>query len=158
MIRNYRQEDLPYIQDSANRAWRNIFKMFKRTYGNELFDIIFPDPDELVGRHLQSHCKDHPEWVRICEEEGRIAGFITFRTDHDKKTGHIGYNAVDPECGLKGIGQQMYNAVLDYFRAEGMRFATVTTGLDEAHTKARRAYERAGFNIHHEDVNYYIKL
>jgi ribosomal protein S18 acetylase RimI-like enzyme len=158
MIRNFRQEDLPFIQDIANRAWRNIFEMFKQTYGKELFDIIFPDPGERVGKHLQLHCKDHPEWVRICEEEGRIAGFITFHTDHDKKIGHIGYNAVDPECGLKGIGQQMYKAVLDYFRAEGMRYAAVLTGLDEAHAKARRAYERAGFNLHHEDVNYYIKL
>jgi len=34
----------------------------------------------------------------------------------------------------------------------------VHTGLDYAHAAARRAYERAGFNIRHEDVDYYMKL
>jgi len=158
MIRNFRQEDLPFIRDIANRAWHNIFEMFKQTYGMELFATMYPDTDELKGNQVQTHCKEHPELVRICEEEGRVVGFITFHADQQKKIGHIGNNAVDPECGLKGIGQQMYKAVLDYFRAEGMRYASVQTGLDEAHAKARRAYERAGFNIHHENVNYYMKI
>ena len=158
MIRNLRQEDLPFIRNIANRAWREIFKMFKQAYGKELFDIMYPDADELKGKQVQAYCNEHPELVRICEEEGRVVGFITFHADQQKKLGHISNNAVDPECGLKGIGQQMYKAVLDYFRAEGMRYAAVTTGLDEAHAKARRAYERAGFNIHHEDVTYYTKL
>jgi ribosomal protein S18 acetylase RimI-like enzyme len=65
---------------------------------------------------------------------------------------------VDPDCGLKGIGQQMYGAVFDYFRAHGMTYAQVQTGLDDAHARARRAYERAGFDIAHQDVTYYRKL
>lgn len=59
---------------------------------------------------------------------------------------------------MKGIGQQMYKAVLDYFRQQGMLYAKVLTGLDEAHTRARKAYERAGFNIKCESVNYFMKL
>jgi len=161
IIRNYQQKDLPFIQDIANRAYRNILEMFKQTYGEELLNIIYPGADEHIhiGERVQLYCIDHPELVRICKEEGRkIIGFVLFSIDRDKKIGRISYNAVDPECRLKGIGQQMYKAVLDIFRAEGMLYATVMTGLDEAHAKARRAYERVGFNIHHEDVNYYIKL
>ena len=52
----------------------------------------------------------------------------------------------------------MYAAVLDHFRSQGMLYAKVVTGMDYAHEPARRAYERAGFNIRHEDVTYYMKL
>jgi ribosomal protein S18 acetylase RimI-like enzyme len=72
--------------------------------------------------------------------------------------GIIGNNAVDPDCGLKGIGQQMYRFALERFRAEGMAWANVDTGLDEGHAPARRAYERAGFDITISSIHYYRKL
>jgi hypothetical protein len=39
-----------------------------------------------------------------------------------------------------------------------MSYATVQTGLDEGHAPARRAYERAGFDISHSRITYYRKL
>ena len=96
--------------------------------------------------------------VYICEEDGRIVGFVTFTLNFDQKIGDIGNNAVEPDWRLQGIGQQMYQAVLEYFRAHNMVYAKVHTGLDYAHAPARRAYERSGFNIRHEDVVYYMKL
>ena len=59
---------------------------------------------------------------------------------------------------VKSLNRQMYGAVLAHFPEQGMRFAEVRTGLDEAHAPARRAYERTGFNIRHEDVTYFKKL
>jgi len=158
MIRAYRPEDLATIVDIGNRAWREIYRMFREAYGDELFEILVPDEETSKGAQIKAHGERHPEWVFVCEEGGRIVGFVTFRLDADRKIGEIGNNAVDPECGLKGIGQQMYRAVLQYFREQGMRYAKVHTGLDRAHAPARRAYERAGFDIRHEDVDYYMKL
>ena len=48
--------------------------------------------------------------------------------------------------------------VLAHFPEQGMRFAEVRTGLDEAHAPTRRAYEWARFNIRHEDVAYFKTL
>jgi len=158
MIRKYKPEDLTAIMDIGNRAWREIYKMFRETYGDKLFQIVVPDETTAKGEQIKSHCEWHPEWVLICEEKERIVGFITFSLDLDKKIGTIGNNAKDPDCNLKGIGQQMYKAVLEYFREHGMIYASVHTGLDYAHAPARRAYEKAGFNIRHEDVDYYMKL
>jgi hypothetical protein len=39
-----------------------------------------------------------------------------------------------------------------------MRFAMVTTGLDEGHARARRAYERAGFDRSLHFLTYYKEL
>jgi len=117
-----------------------------------------PEPATSKGNQIRSHCQRHPEWTFVAEEQGRIVGFVTFRLDRDSQIGVIGNNAVDPDCGLKGIGQQMYAAVLDHFRQQGMKAAKVGTGLDWAHAPARRAYERAGFDRKHENVTYWQTL
>jgi ribosomal protein S18 acetylase RimI-like enzyme len=158
MIREYEPEDLATIMDIGNRAWREIYAMFRERFGDELHAILVPDETRCKGQQIKAHCEQHPEWVYVCEQGGRIVGFVTFRLHHDTKIGVIGNNAVDPDCGLKGIGQEMYRAVRDHFRAEGMIYAKVHTGLDDAHARARRAYERAGFDIRHENVDYYMRL
>jgi ribosomal protein S18 acetylase RimI-like enzyme len=158
MIRSYRPTDLPIIQDIGNRAWRGIYAMFRETLGDDIFALTHPNSATAKGEQIRAHCEANPDWIFICEEDGLIVGFVTFLVDAGSKIGTIGNNAVDPDCGLKGIGQQMYAAVLNYFREQGMLVAQVHTGLDEAHAPARRAYERAGFDVRHEEVVYYQKL
>lgn len=158
MIRKYRPEDLDIVMDIGNRAWSNIYKMFRESYGDELLELIVPDVATAKGEQVKSHCIRHPDWTFICEEEERVVGFIIFTLDKESKIGTIGNNAKDPDCDLKGIGQQMYEAVFECFREHGMLYAKVHTGLDYAHAPARRAYKRAGFNISHEDVDFYMKL
>ena len=158
MIREYRPADLPTLMDIGNRAWRGIYQMYRQAFGEELFTVNMPGVDHVKGEQIKQHCTAYPGQVYVCEENDAIAGFITFSMDRQKGIGQIGNNAVDPDCGLKGIGQQMYQAALERFRAEGMTHAKVQTGLDDAHAPARRAYERAGFNIKVEDVTYFRKL
>ena len=116
MIRRYKPEDLTAVMDIGNRAWREIYKMFRETYGDELFQLIVPNETTSKGEQIKAHCERQPEWVLICEEEGRVVGFVTFALNADKKIGTIGNNAKDPDCRLKGIGQQMYKAVFEYFQ------------------------------------------
>lgn len=158
MIRPYRPGDLETIMDIGNRAYQHIFATFRRTYGSALFEFLYPNEGTKTrkGMQVKDFCGKHPEWMRICEEKGRIVGFITFLLDNDARIGIIGDNAVDPDCKLKGIGQQMYKAVLDYFKQQGMLYARVRTDMDNI--PARKAYEHAGFNISREDVTYYKKL
>ncbi len=159
MIRPYRPDDLAAVMDIANRAWQPIYDMFEQTYGPELFAIITPARSTKKGNAVRAHCEQHPDWVYVCEEaDGRLSGFVTFHLDYRRRIGEIGNNAVDPDLGLKGRGQQMYRAVFERFEREGMLYAKVSTGLDWAHARARRAYERAGFDIHHEDITYYKRL
>ena len=46
-----------------------------------------------------------------------------------------------------GIGPKLYDKVLQTMKEQGMEYATVTTGLDDGHAPARRAYQKAGFEI-----------
>ena len=52
----------------------------------------------------------------------------------------------------------MYSHVLGLFKKAGMSFARVGTGGDLGHAHARRAYEKAGFDLRREDVVYYKVL
>jgi ribosomal protein S18 acetylase RimI-like enzyme len=158
MIRAYTPDDLDTVVDIANRAWRPIHEAYRKAMGDDVFQALIPNPETRVGELVKTDIEAHPGQTIVCVEDGKIVGFCDYFFEEDKTLGVIGYNATDPDCHLKGIGQQMYRWVLDEFRRRGMRFARVYTGLDDGHAPARRAYERAGFNIQRGNVTYYMKL
>lgn len=159
MIRQYTASDLKSIQEIGQRAWQPIYDIYESTiFGPELFHAIGVDRTRDKAEQIAEHAKKHPDWIYICEEDGVIVGFVTFFLHREQNLGEIGNNAVDPDCGLRGKGQEMYAAVLEHFRREGLAYAKVSTGLDAAHAPARKAYERAGFDIRQEDVTYYKKI
>ncbi len=158
MVRPFKFEDLPAVKEIANQAWQPIMEMFRQRLGDQLFSLIRPHPETDKGEEVAAQCRQHPENCLVYEENGQVVGFITFWLDREHLIGEIGNNAVLPEKRGRGIGQKMYQAVLEFFRKNGMKYARVNTGLDQAHLYARRAYERAGFNIKHEWVTYYRKL
>ena len=90
--------------------------------------------------------------------DGKIAGFIFYVIDKDKKMAYLEENAVSPKFRGLGIASKMYEFVLNKMREDGMLYATVTTGLDNAHAPARHAYEKVGFSSPIESVRYHIAL
>lgn len=157
-IRPCKPEDLEVIMDIGQRAWTQIRAMSQEALGDELYAQLHPDPENEKGKQIAIHAEKYPDWTWVCEANGQRIGFITFVIDLEQGVGEILNNAVDPEAGLKGVGQFMYRAVLNRFRAEGLSCAKVETGLDEAHAPARRAYERAGFTHSLDQITYFRKL
>ena len=158
MIRQCKAEDLPRLCEIAKAAWSKIFDYLEDSYGKELYNIVNPDCRNSKTPALHNFFEQHPDWIYVAERNGRVVGFICFSMSYKTLSGTISNNAVDPECGEKGVGQEMYKAVLDRFRAEGMKAAMVTTGGDPAHAPARRAYERAGFKLKTEQIFYIMDL
>jgi ribosomal protein S18 acetylase RimI-like enzyme len=132
--------------------------MYRSALGSDIVDIEFPECDERIGRNVADHCERFPQWLFVSEVDGEIAGFVTFLLKPEKGLGILDDNAVDPKHQGKGIAVEMYKAVLKHMYDQGIEYARVMTGLDEAHAPARRAYEKAGFNVRHEDVTYYFDL
>jgi ribosomal protein S18 acetylase RimI-like enzyme len=158
MIRFCREDDLEIICRIARDAWEKIFDGLESRLGKDLYSILNPDCRNSKERFLRAYFASHPDCIYVAERSGKVVGFIAIILDHDRKIGEITNNAVDPHCGEKGVGQEMYQAALARFRAEGMKVARVHTGLDEAHAPARRAYERAGFRLRDEQVMYVMDL
>jgi len=158
MIREYREADFPRMVQIAKVAWAPIFEGFREQLGDDLYRLLFDNKFQDKEYQLRQKTTAEPGEILICERNGEIVGFLTYFLDQDRKVGVITNNAADTTCGEKGIGQEMYQAILERFRQLGMLTASVNTGLDEGHGPARRAYERAGFKAHLDSVTYFVKL
>jgi ribosomal protein S18 acetylase RimI-like enzyme len=130
--------------------------------GEECYEAVRHEP-ELTweqrkiaqNRHLYDR---NPEWLWVLDDAGTIFGFVSFWLVPEQHYGHIDNNGVHPDRAGQGWATFMYGAVLDYFRRQGLRFAHVDTGLDDAHIPARRAYEAAGFDRSVPTVEYWLDL
>ena len=100
----------------------------------------------------------HSDQVWVLERDGDVFGYVTFWLFPEQEYGHLDNNAVRASEAGRGWATFMYRHVLDHFRALGLRFAHVDTGLDEAHILARRAYEAVGFDRQVPSVDYWQDL
>ena len=107
---------------------------------------------------MRNKAINSPEQVFVTEKDENVVGFTSFNINEEKKYGVIGNNAVLPEYQGYGIGKLQHNKALEVFRANGMKYAMVTTGLDKAHEKARMSYEKTGFEPITSSVTYLQKL
>jgi ribosomal protein S18 acetylase RimI-like enzyme len=158
MIRPYKKDDLETMVQIAYKAWAKIFEGFRKDLGEDLYNILYNIPSQDKRVQLTNFTEKYPDWCLLCERNGKVVGFATFYLDNDRKVGLLLNNAADPECGEKGVGQEMYQAVFDHMKACGKKMVYVTTGLDYAHAPARRAYRRAGFKNEQLSVTYYRML
>ena len=158
LIRDLEPPDAETIVRIAVAAWEPIFAYFRQAMGAELFAAACPNWQQEKARQVRAACRpDSSPGVCVAEKDGRVVGFITFCAK-GSGIGEIGNNAVHPDFQGQGIGTRMYQHVFQRLRERGMRFVKVHTGGDPAHAPARRAYEKAGFDIQLPTVDYYRKL
>ena len=156
-MREYRPEDLDTVMAIADAAWQPIRKMSREALGDRISDLLNPAGDAVSkGLQVKGQIDSGRCGIAVCEHENRVVGFITWRVDG--LFAEICNNAALPDSGVKGIGQTMYQYVLELFRKQGVKAVKVVTGLDWAHAPARRAYERAGFTRHLDSVTYFMEL
>ena len=151
-----REEHLEACADIAVKAWTPIRAAFRERLGDEIYEAHFTNWQEAKRKGVKEGLMKHNGHVAVVDD--KVVGFIFYHVNHAVKSGEIGGNAVDPEVRGLGIGGKMYNFVMDKMREEGMIYATVTTGLDDGHAPARRAYEKAGFEKNLPSLTYYKKL
>ncbi len=145
-IRTYSTTDWQAVLDICIEAFTPIHDGFARSLGSELFCLIYPDWKASNESYLRSLCEtDECKRVLVAELDGSIVGFIHYEFRRERASGKLGLNAVHPSHQGKGIAAQMYARVFEILQAEGLKFAQVDTGGDEAHIPARRAYEKSGF-------------
>lgn len=155
-IRKASDSDMNKIAEIAVAAWEPIYSNYRQQIGEELFAVFFTNWQE---RKVQEICgvigKD--SWdLYVTEMSGEIAGFISFQCKDE--IGIIGNNAIHPEFQGNGIGSMQYKYALRKMQEDGIKFVKVTTGGDEGHRAARRAYEKIGFNISIPNLTYFMKI
>lgn len=77
--------------------------------------------------HIDMDAEANPNGIFVAEIEDKVVGYITTRIDIITKIGQIPNLAVLPDFQQKGLGQQLIQVALDYFKAEGMAIAKIET-------------------------------
>lgn len=156
-------EILPFSAEYADKvalltieAWTPIREEYRRLLGDELYELEFSNWQEEKTRKVLEKMSTGRGFVAIID--GELAGFIHYSMSENGLSGEIGNNAVSSKFRGQGIAQVMYSFVLEKMKSEGAEYATVVTGLDDAHAPARRSYEKAGFERALPSVKYYKKI
>jgi ribosomal protein S18 acetylase RimI-like enzyme len=79
------------------------------------------------ARHIEEDVAANPAGVFVAEENGTILGYITTVLDRAAGKGRIPNLAVAADARSKGLGRQLIEHALDYFRREGMSYAMIET-------------------------------
>ncbi|MGD2175947.1 MAG: GNAT family N-acetyltransferase [Candidatus Brocadiaceae bacterium] len=147
-IREAEAADLERVVEIALAAWEPYFAWRHSVMGDEMFACFHPDWQAEKARQIRTAwAAETPGRALVAELKGRVVGFVVYYSDAEARFGVISNNAVHPDCQGRGIGPRMYEEVLGRLRADGCRFVKVETGGDPFHARARRAYEKVGFNL-----------
>ncbi|WP_437735055.1 N-acetyltransferase family protein [Sorangium sp. So ce1335] len=147
-FRHARPEDAARLQAIRRAAFAPVFASFRSILGDEIYDLAQRRSDEAQEGLLTSLMAADSGWELYVAQAGEeIAGFVALQLNQETHVGEIGLNAVDPAQAGRGIGTAMYEFAVARMRLAGMKVATVGTGGDPSHAPARRAYEKAGFDV-----------
>lgn len=148
-------EDMPRIQALVQEIW-NIGSDFAL---EELYGAVGGEPwDRWLVPKVMSRLWEEMDRVWVTEEDGALLGFFSYALSGARKVGTIHYNGVALAARGKGVGSLQVAKCLELFRAAGMEYACVGTGLNEGHAAARRVYEKNGFKPLIEYVMYAQRL
>ena len=148
LIRGATASDAPRLQEVRQAAFAPVFASFRAILGADIYQLAQARADEAQADYLALLLAPDPSWeVYVVEQAGIVVGFVSLQLNRDTTIGEIGLNAVHPDWAGAGIGTAMYDFAVERMREAGMRVATVSTGGDPSHAPARRAYEKAGFNV-----------
>ena len=108
------------------------------------------------ARHVDEDIEANPDGVFVAEEDGKVLGYISTRIDREAGKGRIPNLAVDKAARGRGIGRQLIEHALDYFRREGMAFAMIETMVNNP--VGQHLYPSCGFVEAGRQIHYAAKL
>ena len=152
-------DDLAELEIIRQAAFNPVFESFENILGNTVYHYAQKPEDSNQKELLKDIFNEQSEWsVYVIKLSSKIVGFISIKTDEQNLVGEIGLNAIHPDYSNRGLGTKMYEFAIREMKDKGMKVATVATGGDPSHAPARRAYEKAGFDIQIPSVWYCKEL
>ena len=108
------------------------------------------------ARHIDDDVALHPEGVFVAEEEGQIVGYVSTRVDAAAGIGQVPNLAVADAARNRGLGRQLVQYALTYFRQLGLTHARIET-LDQ-NTIGQHLYPALGFQEVGRQIVYALDL
>ena len=159
IIRYAKESDVDVIVEIAASQWSKIYDGYAERLGDELYNLWFSDQLNKK-RAVIRECASEFDRCLVCEIDGAVVGFATFAIENvdGNILGRLGNNAVSSDFRGRGIGGKLYTKIFEIMKENGCVGVKVTTGLDDKHGPARRAYEKMGFLKNLPSITYYKEL
>ncbi|HXT41771.1 MAG TPA: GNAT family N-acetyltransferase [Candidatus Angelobacter sp.] len=140
-IRCYRPDDLDEIKRLTVVAFADV--TLEQNVEEVLGVLHGHDWRWRKARHIDEDAQANPAGIFVAEDGGRVVGYITTRIDREAGKGRIPNLAVAAEFRNQGLGRQLIERALEYFRAEGLEYAVIETMAQNA--AGKQAYPSCGF-------------
>jgi len=108
------------------------------------------------ARHVDDDVAANPQGIFVAEQDGNVLGYISTRIDREASKGRIPNLAVDKASRAQGIGRQLIEYAMAYFRSEGMAFAMIETMVNNP--VGQHLYPSCGFVEAGRQIHYVVKL
>ena len=135
LVRGFRVSDLPALENIAGSSHQD-----SRFYQDPHFSRV--RCDDFYRTWIRRSCRGWANAVLVAEIDQKAMGYVTCHLSGDGR-GSIGLFAVDGALRGKGVGRQLVDASLDYFRqSRATSIEVVTQGRN---IRSQRLYQRCGF-------------
>jgi len=124
-LRGYRPDDLEAIKRLTLEAFGSV--SLEHNVEEALGVLNGHDWRWRKARHIDEDVAANAAGIFVAETEGRIAGYITTSIDRECGRGRIPNLAVAAEFRGQGLGRQLIEHALDYFRRESLAYAMIET-------------------------------
>jgi mycothiol synthase len=147
-IEPYDAHQLDAVIRLSLRAWDPVFDSIENAMNADVYRAFYPDHWRVSQQKaVEDVCaaEDTNVWVAI--DSSSTVGFVAVKLHSEDSMGEIYMVAVDPDFQGQGIGTALIEFALDWMKDAGMSVAMVETGGDPGHERARRTYEKVGFEV-----------
>jgi ribosomal protein S18 acetylase RimI-like enzyme len=125
MIRNYRPKDLERLKQLTIASFEGV--TLEQNVEQSLGTLHGKGWQWRKEKHIEEDVAAHPSGIFVAETDGVIVGYISTRIDPESGKGRIPNLAVDAAMRGQGLGRQLIERALDYFREQGMSYAMIET-------------------------------
>jgi ribosomal protein S18 acetylase RimI-like enzyme len=153
-IRVYQPEDLAAIKRLTVEAFAGV--TLEQNVEEKLGLLHGHDWRWRKARHIDDDVAANAPGIFVAEAEGRVIGYITTRIDRPAGQGRIPNLAVAAEFRAQGLGRRLLERALDYFRAEGLAYATIETMAQNV--AGNHVYPACGFEEVARQVHFAQRL
>ena len=153
-IRNYRPGDLQSIKALTVESFAGV--TLEQNVEDTLGLLHGHDWRWRKARHIDQDVAANPSGIFVAEADGRVVGYITTVIDREAGKGRIPNLAVAAEFRKQGLGRQLIERALDYFREEGLEYAMIETMAQNV--SGNHVYPACGFIEVARQVHFARKL
>jgi ribosomal protein S18 acetylase RimI-like enzyme len=153
-IRRYRTGDLEAIKRLTLEAFAGV--TLEQNVEETLGPLHGHDWRWRKARHIDEDVTSHPRGIFVAEAQIGVVGYITTRIDREAGKGRIPNLAVASGFRGRGLGRQLIERALDYFRDEGLEYAMIETMAQNA--VGNHLYGACGFREVARQVHFARKL